>query len=321
MEQLTEQFIGVLFVHSFDVSSKMVRRTISDSRWLGHIHRGSNKSRFEYCTNSNNNLLYARAIQGRSGGELIAVAIPLRWKEFLYHVGRSFTVNSIRQAGLIAAADGILHTLRPLWCWNRRGIRWFIEAKKSTLQEQMAGFSGRSPLGQFGKSTRKHGLTPLSSLIRCWLHRKNVVSLPGDHGRLRRSCRRPPGRWSKANYPAARNRVRRETSSKLISVFKEFHTAVLEDQGRDLDSRLGEHAENGIPNRICQCRLEQDTRIQRIQWGIQKDSSTLGKDRIDWIGRSLQENTVFIMRRVLARRTVILHLRNRLSAFNGAEAQ
>ena len=30
-------------------------------------------------------------------------------------------------------------------------------------------------------------------------------------------------RWSKANYQAARNRVRRETSSKLISVFKEFH--------------------------------------------------------------------------------------------------
>ena len=171
MEQLTEQFIGVLFVQSFDVSSKVVRRTISDSRWLGHIHRGSNKSRSEYCTNSNNNLLYALAIQDRSGGELIAVAIPLRWKEFLYHVGRSFTGNSIRQAGLIAAADGIT-PFRPLWCWNRRGIRWFIEAKKSTLQEQVAGFSGRSPLGQFGKSTRKHGLTPLSSLTRCWLHRK-----------------------------------------------------------------------------------------------------------------------------------------------------
>ena len=30
------------------------------------------------------------------------VAIPPRWKEYFYHVGSSFTVNSIRQTGIIA---------------------------------------------------------------------------------------------------------------------------------------------------------------------------------------------------------------------------
>ena len=51
--------------------------------------------------------MYVRAIQGHSGGELIApelmnyVAVPLRWKELKYHVGSSFTVSSILQAGLI----------------------------------------------------------------------------------------------------------------------------------------------------------------------------------------------------------------------------
>ena len=42
-------------------------RTFSDSQWLGHIYRGNNKPRFQYCVDSNNNLLYVRAIQGQFG--------------------------------------------------------------------------------------------------------------------------------------------------------------------------------------------------------------------------------------------------------------
>ena len=73
------------------------------------------------------NLLYIRAIQGHSGGELIdlellnPVAIPPRCKEYLYHVG-TFTVSSILQAGLIAGEKDthkddkrffLLHILDP----------------------------------------------------------------------------------------------------------------------------------------------------------------------------------------------------------------
>ena len=83
-------------------------RIFSDSQWLGYIHRGSNKPRFPYYVNSDSNHLYVRAIQGHSGGDLIApellnyVAVPLGGKECLYHVNSSFAVNFILQAGLIA---------------------------------------------------------------------------------------------------------------------------------------------------------------------------------------------------------------------------
>ena len=66
IEKLTEQFIGVLCIH--DVSSKVKVRepSLTLNSWV------SNKPWFQNCTNSNNNLLYVRAIQGYSGGELIA---------------------------------------------------------------------------------------------------------------------------------------------------------------------------------------------------------------------------------------------------------
>ena len=81
----------------------------SDSDWLQYIYEGSNKTRFQYCQNSRNILLYIRAIQGHTGGNLIApelmghVAIPYKWKEFLFHRGCSFDVTLILRSGLIAA--------------------------------------------------------------------------------------------------------------------------------------------------------------------------------------------------------------------------
>ena len=104
-------------------------RTFSDSDWLDYIYKRSNQTRFHCCKNSNNVLLYVRASQGHSGVELIAfelmnhVVIPLRWKEFLYQRGSSFTVNSILQTRLIAsgktherrATVSILHSLGPFF--------------------------------------------------------------------------------------------------------------------------------------------------------------------------------------------------------------
>ena len=58
----------------------------SDSDWLQHFCKGSNKTRFQHCKNSRDVLLYIRAIQGHTGGIVIApalmghVAIPSRWK-------------------------------------------------------------------------------------------------------------------------------------------------------------------------------------------------------------------------------------------------
>ena len=66
-------------------------RTFSDTDWLQHIYEGSNKMRFQYCMSSQNSSLNIRAIQGHTGGNCMApelmghVAIPHKWKEFLYH--------------------------------------------------------------------------------------------------------------------------------------------------------------------------------------------------------------------------------------------
>ena len=55
-----------------------------------------------------NVLFFIRATHGHTGGDLIAldfmghVAIPYRWKKFLFHRGCSFDVTSILRSGLIA---------------------------------------------------------------------------------------------------------------------------------------------------------------------------------------------------------------------------
>ena len=60
-----------------------------DEDWLHHINERSNKIRFQYCENSKSVLLYFRAFQGHTGGNMTApelmghVAIPFKWKAFL----------------------------------------------------------------------------------------------------------------------------------------------------------------------------------------------------------------------------------------------
>ena len=42
--------------------------SFSNSQWLDLKHRGSDKMRFQYCLDSNDDLTHLRAIQGQSGG-------------------------------------------------------------------------------------------------------------------------------------------------------------------------------------------------------------------------------------------------------------
>ena len=80
----------------------------SDSDSLQHSYKGSNNTRFQYCKNSRDVLLYIRALQGHTGGNVMApelmghVAVPCKWKEFLIHRGCSYDVTSILKSGLIA---------------------------------------------------------------------------------------------------------------------------------------------------------------------------------------------------------------------------
>ena len=57
-------------------------RQFSDTDWLQHIYDGSNKMRFQYCTTSENFLLFIRAIQGHTGGNLIAPKLMFLWCHF-----------------------------------------------------------------------------------------------------------------------------------------------------------------------------------------------------------------------------------------------
>ena len=83
-------------------------RNSSDKDWLQNIYEGSSKTRFEYCTDSKNSLLYLRAIQGHTGGHIIVpelmnhLEIPYNWREFVFHRGCSFNMKSILETGLIA---------------------------------------------------------------------------------------------------------------------------------------------------------------------------------------------------------------------------
>ena len=209
-------------------------QTFSVSQWL-FFHTGSNKTRFQCCTRSNNVLLYIRVIQGahrrrvyrawidescRNSTQMEKIPVSCR-KLFLRD-------NSILQAGLIAGgkdtkrrATDILHSLRPFWGRRRMQSR-FIEAEKSA-PEQMEGFSGR-PLDQFGQGTRER-ITILAD--RVWRHSPLRFSASRLHckngmpSRTKLYRRIPTPRAAKTHF-------------KLISEFKELilHNEVLEDEGR-----------------------------------------------------------------------------------------
>ena len=66
-------------VHWNTISPKLMRefgsrgaRGFSEKDWLRHINEGNNKTRFEYCENFKKSLMYIRAIQGHTGGNMIA---------------------------------------------------------------------------------------------------------------------------------------------------------------------------------------------------------------------------------------------------------
>ena len=95
------------------------------------LMKEATRFRFQCCMNSKNSLLKIRAIQGHTGGNVVApelmghVAIPYKWNDFLYHRGCSFNVTSILTWGLIAGGQSR----------RRRTWRWPITTEKSTLSQ------------------------------------------------------------------------------------------------------------------------------------------------------------------------------------------
>ena len=65
----------------------------SDRDLFQAISKGSKKTSFEYCKNSQDSVTYVRTIQGHTGGYMISpelmghVECPNNWKEFVFHIG------------------------------------------------------------------------------------------------------------------------------------------------------------------------------------------------------------------------------------------
>ena len=82
----------------------------SDEMWKSKMAGGgSNKKRFQYCTDSSGQeILYFRALRGHSGRNPIDptlqdnVLIPNNFFQFIYHIECAINLHSIINSGLIA---------------------------------------------------------------------------------------------------------------------------------------------------------------------------------------------------------------------------
>ena len=103
MEHLSGKKLSPVFYPNFPEVMKCTKHTQPN-----HPEKGSKKSIFQYCSDSNGYLLYLRAIQGHSGGNKVDpseqdnVKIPHNWIHHIRHVGSSHDFNSRTRSGLIA---------------------------------------------------------------------------------------------------------------------------------------------------------------------------------------------------------------------------
>ena len=86
----------------------------SDDRWKACLAAGGGaKRRYQNCTDSSGTILYLRALQGHSGGNLLDpslqdnVIIQSNFFQFIYHVGCAINLHSIISSGLIPGGQSL----------------------------------------------------------------------------------------------------------------------------------------------------------------------------------------------------------------------
>ena len=88
----------------------------SDDKWKKSMAGGGgggNKKRFQYCADPSGEVLHFRALQGRSGHNLIDptlqdnVVLPNDFFEYIFHVGCAINLHSIMDSGLIAGGQNL----------------------------------------------------------------------------------------------------------------------------------------------------------------------------------------------------------------------
>ena len=86
----------------------------SDDRWIACLAAGGgSKRRYQYCSDYLGSIIYLRALQGHSGGNLIDltlqdhVLIEPEIFPYIYHVGCTFNLHSIINNGLIPGGQNL----------------------------------------------------------------------------------------------------------------------------------------------------------------------------------------------------------------------
>ena len=86
----------------------------SDDRWIACLAAGGgSKRRYQYCSDYLGSIIYLRALQGHSGGNLIDltlqdnVLIGPGIFPYIYHVGSNFNLYSIMSNGLIPGGQNL----------------------------------------------------------------------------------------------------------------------------------------------------------------------------------------------------------------------
>ena len=88
MEQFIRNFVSPKLTIRFHRDGGSI---FTDRNWVNFIWKGRNKTRFQHRRNPCSKLLYFRAVQGHTGGEMIPPEmlghslIPPNWKEFVFH--------------------------------------------------------------------------------------------------------------------------------------------------------------------------------------------------------------------------------------------
>ena len=142
--------------------------SFTDRDCLNFIWIGSNKTRFQYCQNFCNTLLHLRAIQGHTGEimspEMLGhVLILHNWKEFAFHLGCSFNLSSMLDAGLIAGGQESRETRHTVFFTpldhgvlkKKNNIVMILRDRENSLQNRIAALTKRCFLDSFWESTRK----------------------------------------------------------------------------------------------------------------------------------------------------------------------
>ena len=204
------------------ISGKEDARSFANSQWMDLVHRGSDKKIFLCCLDSNDNLLYLRAIQGHSGGTMVDPLLldALEWTEYLYHVGCSRTMHSSR----IYRRWKIRQRKSSIWKVTQDAIYWIssrkAQDKRSTFWKTRSHAVVLLPPGANWLHWKKWRAP---SQTRCDLVSKNSDSTIVSKNGIERSLAKYNAMINRSDVPASGNRSRKRKDSRSTSEFQESH--------------------------------------------------------------------------------------------------